>query len=43
MVKIAIAGGQGNVGRTIVDVLKDQSRHEFIALSRKVITAHVQM
>jgi nucleoside-diphosphate-sugar epimerase len=36
MVKVAIAGGSGGVGRTIVEALKDQKTHEFIILSRKV-------
>ncbi|EKG10250.1 NmrA-like protein [Macrophomina phaseolina MS6] len=35
MVKVAVAGGLGNVGRTIVDTLKDSGRHEVVALSRK--------
>ncbi|KAH7110618.1 hypothetical protein B0J11DRAFT_620116 [Dendryphion nanum] len=35
MVKVAIAGGTGGVGRAIVDAFKDQTTHKFIVLSRK--------
>ncbi|RSL62015.1 hypothetical protein CEP53_004888 [Fusarium sp. AF-6] len=35
MVKIAIAGGSGNVGQEILDALVARNRHEIIILSRK--------
>ncbi|KAM0234860.1 hypothetical protein ACHAPO_006224 [Fusarium lateritium] len=35
MVKIAIAGGAGNVGREVLDALLARNRHEVILLSRK--------
>ncbi|KAJ9652275.1 hypothetical protein H2198_008450 [Neophaeococcomyces mojaviensis] len=35
MVKVAIAGGTGGVGRAIVDAFKDQTTHTLIILSRK--------
>ncbi|KAF4541165.1 Pyridoxal-phosphate dependent enzyme [Lasiodiplodia theobromae] len=35
MVKVAVAGGLGNVGKTIVEVLKDDPKHDVIVLSRK--------
>ncbi|WYZ35333.1 hypothetical protein EsH8_I_001609 [Colletotrichum jinshuiense] len=35
MVNVAIAGGTGGVGRSIVDALKDDPRHNTIILSRK--------
>ncbi|RGP71324.1 hypothetical protein FSPOR_3445 [Fusarium sporotrichioides] len=35
MVKIAIAGGAGNVGREVLDALLARNRHEIILLSRK--------
>jgi putative NADH-flavin reductase len=34
MVVVAIAGGTGNVGRTIVDVLSESTEHEIIILAR---------
>lgn len=37
MVKVAVAGGTGGVGFAIVDALKEQTKHEFILLSRTVI------
>ncbi|RGP63747.1 hypothetical protein FSPOR_8353 [Fusarium sporotrichioides] len=36
MVKVAIAGGTGVVGKTLADVLADQSKHEDIILTRQV-------
>lgn len=36
MVKVAIAGGSGVLGRSLVDVLANQSKHEGIILTRKV-------
>ncbi|CAG8219838.1 unnamed protein product [Penicillium salamii] len=35
MVKVAIAGGTGDVGRTIVEIIKDNPRHEAVILTRK--------
>ncbi|RBR24374.1 uncharacterized protein FIESC28_02864 [Fusarium coffeatum] len=35
MVKIAIVGGAGNVGREVVDALLSRNKHEIIILSRK--------
>ncbi|KEF62390.1 uncharacterized protein A1O9_00362 [Exophiala aquamarina CBS 119918] len=35
MVKVAVAGGTGSVGRTIVDALKESPKHEVIVLARK--------
>ncbi|KAK3297322.1 uncharacterized protein B0H64DRAFT_423529 [Chaetomium fimeti] len=35
MVKIAIAGGAGNVGQEIIDVLAATKKHEILLLSRK--------
>ncbi|KAF4461001.1 hypothetical protein FALBO_12204 [Fusarium albosuccineum] len=35
MVKIALAGGAGNVGQEIVDALVARNKHEIIVLSRK--------
>ncbi|KAF3384917.1 hypothetical protein F1880_001776 [Penicillium rolfsii] len=35
MVKIAIAGGSGNVGQEIIDVLVATKKHEILILSRK--------
>ncbi|OQV02393.1 hypothetical protein CLAIMM_07598 isoform 1 [Cladophialophora immunda] len=34
MVTVAVAGGTGNVGRTIVDALKESPEHEVIVLTR---------
>ena len=39
MVKVAVAGGTGGVGRAIVDALKEQTAHEFVILSRNVGTS----
>ncbi|WAO90212.1 NAD(P)-bd-dom domain-containing protein [Fusarium falciforme] len=36
MVNIAVAGGTGGVGRTIIDALKDNPKHKAIILSRTV-------
>lgn len=36
MVNVAVAGGTGGVGRTIVDALKDDPRHHTIILSRHI-------
>ncbi|KAG4440174.1 hypothetical protein IFR05_004319 [Cadophora sp. M221] len=35
MVKVAVAGGSGGVGRAIIDAFKQQTTHDFIILSRK--------
>lgn len=37
MVKVAVAGGSGGVGRAIIDALKEQKTHDFVILSRKVL------
>lgn len=34
MVKVAIAGGRGHLGAIIAETLTDDSRHEYIVLSR---------
>jgi predicted dinucleotide-binding enzyme len=36
MVIVAVIGGTGNVGKTIVDALKEDEKHEVIVLTRKV-------
>ena len=36
MIKVAVVGGSGDVGRTVVDVLRDDSRYEVIVLGRSV-------
>lgn len=36
MVKIAIAGGAGNVGQEVIDALLARNKHEILILSRKV-------
>jgi NAD dependent epimerase/dehydratase family enzyme len=36
MVIVAVAGGTGNVGRTIVEVLRQTKEHQVIVLSRSV-------
>lgn len=33
---VAVAGGTGNVGRTIVETLAQSSKHKVIVLARKV-------
>lgn len=37
MVNVAIAGGTGAVGRTLVEVLASQDKHHAIILTRKVL------
>lgn len=36
MITVAVAGGAGNVGRTIVDALEKSPEYEVIVLTRKV-------
>lgn len=36
MVVVAVAGGTGNVGRTIVETLLQSNKHQVIVLARKV-------
>lgn len=36
MVKVAVAGGLGNLGKTITELLVSDQKHEVIVLSRKV-------
>lgn len=36
MVTVAVAGGTGNVGRTIVDALERSQKHDVIVLTRNV-------
>jgi NAD dependent epimerase/dehydratase family enzyme len=36
MVNVAIAGGTGAVGRTLVEVLASQDKHHAMILTRKV-------
>lgn len=36
MVNVAVAGGTGGVGRTIIDALKGNPKHKAIILSRTV-------
>lgn len=36
MVNVAVLGGTGHVGKTIVEVLNDDPKHSVIILSRKV-------
>ena len=38
MVNVAIAGGTGAVGRTLVEVLASQEKHHAIILTRKVLS-----
>lgn len=42
MVNVAIAGGTGTVGRTLVEVLASQEKHHAIILTRKVSTAGLE-
>jgi uncharacterized protein YbjT (DUF2867 family) len=42
MVTVAVAGGTGNVGGTIVDALKKSPKHDVIVLTRKVTANSVQ-
>jgi aspartate-semialdehyde dehydrogenase len=36
MVVVAVAGGTGNIGRTIRDAFQDQPAHKAVVLARKV-------
>lgn len=36
MVTVAVAGGTGGIGRTIVETLVEQGKHKVVILSRKV-------
>jgi nucleoside-diphosphate-sugar epimerase len=36
MVTVAVAGGSGHVGRTIVDELRRSKKHDVIVLTREV-------
>lgn len=36
MVRIALAGGSGGVGREILDALLETGKHDIIVISRKV-------
>jgi nucleoside-diphosphate-sugar epimerase len=36
MVTVAVAGGTGDLGRTIVDALKESPNHKVIVLARQV-------
>lgn len=36
MVKVAVAGGTGGVGRAIIDALQAQDVHDFVILCRNV-------
>jgi len=40
MVTVAVAGGSGNLGRTIVDGLKESPKHNVTVLVRKVSSCH---
>ena len=42
MVTVAVAGGSGNVGRTIVDALKKSEKHDVIVLTREVKVSGIQ-
>lgn len=37
MVNVAIAGGTGGVGRTILEILNESPKHKAFVLSRKVL------
>ena len=39
MVVVAVIGGTGNVGKTIVDGFKEDGTHQVIVLGRKVSTS----
>jgi uncharacterized protein YbjT (DUF2867 family) len=41
MVTVAVAGGTGNVGRTIVDALKKSQKHDALVLTRQVRGASI--
>jgi uncharacterized protein YbjT (DUF2867 family) len=36
MVVVAVVGGTGNVGKTVVDALKESKEHEVVVFARKV-------
>lgn len=36
MVVVAVVGGTGNVGKTLVDALKENGKYEVIVFARKV-------
>lgn len=36
MVTVAVAGGTGGIGSTIVDILRQNPRHKMVILTRKV-------
>lgn len=36
MVRVAIAGGTGNLGRTLVDAIVDTGEHDLFVISRGV-------
>lgn len=40
MVVVAVAGGTGGVGKTIVEQLQISKKHEVILISRKVNATH---
>jgi NAD dependent epimerase/dehydratase family enzyme len=48
MVVVAIVGGTGSVGHTLVDAFKENAKHDVIVLARKVsiytcaLCVHVQ-
>src|ERR1700761_7256761 len=42
MVVVAIVGGMGNVGRTLVDAFKESEKHEVIVFGRKVSSCTVE-
>lgn len=41
MVKVALAGGTGGLGREVVDALFAKNRHEIIVLTRQVAYLHL--
>lgn len=43
MVRVAIAGGTGNLGRTLVDAIVERGGHEVFVLSRKVQVIRIVM
>jgi uncharacterized protein YbjT (DUF2867 family) len=36
MVVVAIVGGTGSVGRTLIDAFKESGKHDVVVLARKV-------
>lgn len=38
MVNVAIAGGTGAVGKTLIEVMASQTKHQAVVLTRKVLT-----